>query len=342
MVLGDCNFAAMQAIVGTTYGPPEQLQLKEVPTPSPKANEVLVRVKAASINDHDWSMVLGRPHIYRLIFGLFRPRQPIPGIEVSGVVEALGSGATRFKVGDAVYGDTSEQGGGGFAEYLCVNENALLHKPAQLSFIEAAATPHALCLADQGLRLGGLQPGMKLLINGAGGGVGTFALQLAKRQGATVTGVDSHAKLNAMRKLGFDEVIDYRAVDFTSTGQRYDLVLDTKSTRSAATVARALAPGAVYVTVGGSPGRLIQLLVAGWFRKDIRILAMKTNAGLADLDPLMGSTLRPVIDGPHPWRDAPRLMRYFGDGQHLGKVVLEFDNPVNEEVKASHLPAGHA
>ncbi len=332
----------MQAIVGTTYGPPEQLQLKEVPTPSPKANEVLLRVKAVSINDHDLSMVLGRPRVYRLMFGLFRPRHPIPGIELSGVVEAVGSAVTRFTVGDPVYGDTSQHGGGGFAEYRCVNQNALLHKPAQLSFIDAAATPHALCLADQGLRLGGLRPGMKVLVNGAGGGVGTFALQLAKRLGATVTGVDDRSKLEAMRKMGFDEVIDFRAVDFTSTGKRYDLVLDTKSTRGAAAVARALAPGGVYVTVGGAPGRLIQLLVGGWFRKDIRILAMRTNTGLAELEPLLGSTLRPVIDGPHPWRDAARLMRYFGDGKHLGKVVLEFGHPTSGDHKASHLPSGHA
>ena len=257
-------------------------------------------------------------------------------------MEAVGSAVTLFKVGDAVYGDTSEHGGGGFAEYFCVNEKAMLHKPAQLSFIEAAATPHALCLADQGLRLGDLRPGMKVLINGAGGGVGTFALQLAKRLGATVTGVDDRSKLEAMRKMGFDEVIDFRAVDFTTTGQRYDLVLDTKSTRSASAVSRALAPGGVYVTVGGTPGQLIQLLVAGWFRKNIRILAMKTNAGLAELEPMMGSALRPVIDGPHPWLDAPRLMRYFGDGKHFGKVVLEFGHPTSGDHKASHLPSGHA
>lgn len=323
----DRNFTAvMQAIVCSSYGPPEQLRLREVPTPVPKPKEVLVRVKAAAINDHDWSMVRGKPAVYRLFFGLFRPRHPIPGMEVAGVVVAVGTEASTFKVGDAVYGDTSDHGFGSFAEQLCIHQNALRLKPEHLSFAEAAATAHALCLAQQGLALGGLKPGMQVLMNGAGGGVGTFALQLAKRQGATVTGVDSGTKLEALRTLGFDHVLDFRNVDFTTTGKRYDLVLDAKSTRSARAVRRALAPGGVYVTIGGSVPRLLQLLAASWFRKDIRILAVKANAGLAEVYALPGPLIRPVIDGPYPLQDAPRLIRYFGEGKHVGKVVLQMDS----------------
>jgi len=314
----------MKAIVCTHYGPPEELQYTDVPQPEPRKNQVRIRVKAAAINDYDWSLVLGKPTAYRLIFGLRKPRKPIPGMEVAGIVDALGPGATRFKVGDALYGDTSDHGFGSFAEYFCIDERAVLLKPEYLTFVEAAAVPHALCLAQQGLQLGDLRPNMNVLINGAGGGVGTFALQLAKSQGATVTGVDTGEKLEQMCEMGFDHIIDYKAQDFTKTRQHYDLVLDTKSTRSPASVKRALAPGGVYVTVGGDPGRLIQILFARLFgKKNMRILALKPNKGLEALHSLFAEGLRPVLDGPHQLKDIPRLIRYFGEGKHFGKVVVE-------------------
>ncbi|MBK9763296.1 MAG: NAD(P)-dependent alcohol dehydrogenase [Flavobacteriales bacterium] len=313
----------MKAIVCKHYGPPEELQYKDVPQLEPRKNQIRIRVKAAAINDYDWSLVRGKPTAYRLIFGLRKPRKPIPGMEVAGIVDAVGPGATRFNIGDAVYGDTSDHGFGSFAEYLCIDERAVLLKPEHLTFVEATAVPHALCLAHQGLQLGGLLPKMNVLINGAGGGVGTFALQLAKRQGATVTGVDTGDKLEQMRALGFDHIIDYKTQDFTTTGQHYDLVLDTKSTRSPASVKHALAPGGVYVTVGGDPGRLIQFLFARIFgQKNIRILALKPNKGLEALHPLFAEGLRPVVDGPHPLTDVPQLIRYFGEGKHFGKVVV--------------------
>lgn len=319
----------MKAIVCDRYGAPEQLQLRDVPMPVPKRGQVLVRVHATTVNDYDWSMVTGRPRIYRLFFGLFKPRRPIPGMELSGTVEAVGQGVTRWKVGDAVYGDTSNGGLGTFAEFVVVPENELRRIPNGLSFVQAAALPHALELAYQGLfDVGRLEHGERVLINGGGGGVGTFALQLAKRQGCTVWGVDTGPKLEAMTALGFDRVIDYKQHDFTRMGERFDLVLDTRTKRSAHELSRALASNGRYVTVGGDPGRLLALLVARWFgRRNMRILALKSNKHQDELAPLLSSGgLKPVIDGPYSLSEAPRLIRYFGEGRHTGKVVMEATN----------------
>lgn len=229
------NFTrTMKAIVCDRYGPPEQLQVRDVPVPVPKNNQVLVRVHATTVNDYDWSMVIGRPRIYRLFFGLFRPRRPIPGMELAGTVEALGPNAMRWQVGDAVYGDTSNGGLGTLAEFVAVPESELRRIPQGLSFVVAAAIPHALELAYQAVvHLGKLKDGERVLINGGGGGVGTFALQLAKRQGCTVWGVDTGEKSQAMTTLGFDRVIDYKQQDFTLMGERFDLIVDTRTKRSA-------------------------------------------------------------------------------------------------------------
>ena len=316
----------MKAIVCDRYGPPEQLQLRDMPVPAPKDHQVLVRVHATTVNDYDWSMVIGRPRIYRLFFGLFRPRRPIPGMELAGIVEALGPQVTRWKVGDRVYGDTSNGGLGTFAEFVAVPENELRRMPEGLSFVEASAIPHALELAYQAVvSIGKLKDGERVLVNGGGGGVGTFALQLAKRQGCIVWGVDTGEKLKAMMALGFDRVIDYKQHDFTQLGKRFDLVVDAKTKRSAKELAGGLTPNGRYVTVGGDPGRLIALLFARWFgRKNMHILALKSNKNLDELAPLLSSgALKPVIDGPYPLSDAPRLVRYFGEGKHTGKVVIE-------------------
>jgi NADPH:quinone reductase-like Zn-dependent oxidoreductase len=322
----------MKAIVCQCYGPPEQLQLRDVPVPMPKDRQVLVRVHATTVNDYDWSMVIGRPRIYRLFFGLFSPRRPIPGMELAGVVEALGPNATKWRVGDMVYGDTSNGGLGSFAEFVAVPEDELRRMPDGLSFVEAAAIPHALELAYQAVvELGQLKHGERVLINGAGGGVGTFAFQLAKRQGCTVWGVDTGAKLQAMTAMGFDRVIDYKQQDFTHLDERFDLVVDTRTKRSAGQLARALSPLGRYVTVGGDPGRLIVLLFARWFgRSNMRILALKSNQNLDALAPLLTTgALKPVIDGPHALDEAPRLIRYFGEGKHTGKVVMEVQGGVD-------------
>lgn len=315
----------MKALLCSEYGPPESVRMHEVPRPVPTKGQVLVRVRATTVNDYDWSMVTGRPRIYRLFFGLFRPRRPIPGMELAGTVESVGPGVTRWKAGDAVYGDTSNGGLGTFAEFVAVPERELRRIPDSLSFEQAAAVPHALELAYQGLfDVGRLQHGERVLLNGGGGGVGTFALQLAKQRGCTVWGVDTGPKLEAMTALGFDRVIDYKQQDFTRTGERFDLVLDTRTKRSASELARALTPNGRYVTVGGDPGRLIALLFARWFgRKSMRILALKSNKDLDELAPMLSSgVLKPVIDGPYPLSDAPRLVRYFGEGRHTGKVVM--------------------
>lgn len=315
----------MKAIVCTRYGPPENLRLREVPAPVPKGRQVLVRVHATTVNDYDWSMVRGRPYIYRLFFGLFRPARPIPGMELAGVVAALGPQATKWRVGDLVYGDTSNGGLGTFAELVAVPEDELRRIPAGLAFTTAAAIPHALELAYQAMvGIGQLTGGERVLINGAGGGVGTFALQLAKQKGCTVWGVDTGEKLEAMAAMGFDRVIDYNEQDFTRLGERFDLVLDPKTKRTAGEIARALTPMGRYVTVGGEPGRLLALLFARWFgRSNMHILALKSNKNLDALAPLIGSgALKPVIDGPYALEDAPRLLRYFGEGRHTGKVVM--------------------
>ncbi len=315
----------MKAIVCDRYGPPEQLQVRDVPTPVPKNNQVLVRVQATTVNDYDWSMVIGRPRIYRLFFGLFRPRRPIPGMELAGVVEALGPKATKWRVGDKVYGDTSNGGLGTFAEFVAVPEDELRRIPEGLSFVQAAALPHALELAYQAVvDLGKLKDGERVLINGGGGGVGTFVLQLAKRQGCTVWGVDTGEKLQAMTAMGFDRVIDYKRQDFTQLDEGFDLVIDTRTKRSARELARALAPNGRYVTVGGDPGRLIALLLARLLgRRNMHILALRSNKHLDALAPLLSiGALKPVIDGPYDFHELPRLIRRFGEGLHTGKVVV--------------------
>ena len=315
----------MKAIVCERYGTPEQLQLREVPVPVPKDRQVLVRVHATTVNDCDWSMVTGRPRIYRLFFGPFRPWRPIPGMELAGKVVALGPNATRWRVGDAVYGDTSNGGLGTFAEFAAVPEDELRRMPEGLSFVEAAAIPHALELAYQAVvEIGKLKDGERVLINGAGGGVGTFGLQLAKRQGCTEWGVDTGEKLQAMTATGFDRVIDYKQLDYTQLGERFDLVVDTKTTRSAEELQRALTPAGRYVTVGGDPVRLIALLFARCVgRRNMRIVALSSNKNQDALAPLLsGGALKAVIDGPYAFHELPRLIRRFGEGLHTGKVVV--------------------
>jgi NADPH:quinone reductase-like Zn-dependent oxidoreductase len=315
----------VKAIICESYGPPENLQIKEVAKPTPKPNEVLIKVHATAVNDYDWSMVQGKPILYRLFFGLFKPRQPIPGMEVSGVVEACGDKVSQYKLGHEVYGDTSDYGFGSFAEYLCIHEKALVRKPDFLSHQEAASLSHAGNLAWQGLiDIGGIGSGMKILINGAGGGVGTMALQIAKTYNVEVSGVDTGEKLKMMETIGFDHVIDYKQIDFTKSGERYDLILDAKTTRSPSAYMRALNPNAKYVTVGGNVTKLIRLLFARLFgNKRVQIVALKANKDLNEIEKLVKSgQLKPVIDGPYPLRGAHDAIRRFGDGKHSGKVIV--------------------
>ncbi|MGZ8517419.1 MAG: NAD(P)-dependent alcohol dehydrogenase, partial [Chitinophagaceae bacterium] len=280
----------MKAIIYTKYGGPEVLQVNEIEKPCPKDDEVLVKVHAVSINDWDWGLLQG-DFINRLLNGFLKPKRKILGSDIAGRIEAVGKNIKQLKPGDEVYGDLSGRWGG-FAEYVCAPENALALKPATMSFEEAAAIPQAAMLAIQGLLdKGQIKAGQKLLINGAGGGVGTFAIQIAKLYNAEVTGVDSQPKLDMLRSMGFDHVIDYTREDFTKNGQRYDLVLDVKTNRSIFDYTRALVRNGVYVTVGGSLGRLLQCLLLGpWIsmtrKKYFRIVALKPNKDLAYMNEL--------------------------------------------------------
>jgi len=318
----------MKAIVYYKYGTPDVLELKEIVKPVPKDNEVLVKVHAVSINDWDWALLIGDSLIIRLMSGLFAPKKQILGSDIAGRIEAVGKKVTKFKPGDEVFGDLSGRWGG-FAEYVCAPENSLALKPAGMSFTDAAAIPQAGMLAVQGLLdRGEIHAGQKILINGAGGGVGTFALQIAKLYGVEITGVDSTGKLDMMRSMGFDHVIDYTKEDFTKMGKRYDLILDVKTNRSVFDYARALSRNGVYVTVGGSMGRLFQSLLFGPLvsmihKKKIRIVALKQNKDLAYINELFESgRLKPVIDGPYKLEEVAEAFRLFGKGDHKGKIVI--------------------
>ena len=254
----------MKAIVCTKYGPPDVLELKEVAKPIPKDDEVLVKVHAASMTFSNLFLVSGKPFLIRLMFGLLKPKLRIPGSDIAGRVEAVGRNGKRFRPGDEVFGDLSRCGRGGFAEYVSVPENELGLKPANISFAEAAAVPEAALVALQGLRdKGRIQKGQKVLIVGASGGIGTFAVQIAKSFGAEVTGVCGARNLDMVRSIGADHVIDYAKEDFTKNGQRYDLILATKGYRSIFDYQRALSPRGIYVMTGGSWAQIFQALLIG-------------------------------------------------------------------------------
>jgi len=323
----------MKAIVYTKYGPPDVLQLKEVEKPTPKDNEVLVKVHAASVNDWDWGLLRGKPFVNRLVVsGLLKPKIKTIGCDIAGRVEAVGRNVKQFQPGDEVFGDMSGCGFGGFAEYVCAGENALALKPASMTFEEAAAVPQAAILALQGLRgKRQIQPGQKVLINGAGGGAGTFAVQIAKSFGAEVTGVDSTRKLDIMRSVGADHVIDYTKEDFTKSGQRYDLILDMAAYHSIFDYKRALSPKGIYVMVGGSMALMFRVVFLGPLismttSKKMGILAHKPNKDLAFMKELFeAGKVVPVIDRRYPLSEVPEALRYFGEGHARGKLVITLE-----------------
>ena len=317
----------MKAIVYHKYGTPDALELTEVDKPIPKDDEVLIKVHAVSINDWD-SGLLNGDFINRMLNGLRKPKRKILGSDIAGRIESIGKNITQFKPGDEVYGDLSGRWGG-FAEYVCAQEKTLALKPSTMSFEEAAAIPQAAMLAVQGLiDKGKIKQGQKLLINGAGGGVGTFGIQIAKLYGVEATGVDSTSKLDMLRSMGFDHVIDYTKEDFTKKGKCYDLILDVKTNRSMFDYARALCPNGAYVTVGGSIGRLIQsLLLAPLIRiiqkKHLHIVALKTNKDLAYMSDLFkAGKIKCVIDGPYRLDEVPEAFRLFNKAGHKGKIVI--------------------
>jgi NADPH:quinone reductase-like Zn-dependent oxidoreductase len=320
----------MKAISNRIYGSPKEvLELINASKPQPKENELLIKIKATTINDYDWSIARGKPYIYRLLFGLFKPKNLIPGMELAGVVEAIGSKVQGFQIGDEVFGDISDYGFGTFAEYIAINEKAVIHKPKSLSFEEAAAIPHAGLLAWQGLlNYGKITKQQKVLINGGGGGVGTLGLQIAKMYDCHVTGVDATSKLNIMKDLGYDHVIDYKQTDFTKNGEKYDLILDCKTKRSVFSFLKSLSPTGRYITIGGDLNKILGVVVWGtiislFSLKKLALLPLKPNEGLKKVTELfLQGKLKCQIDGPHPLEDIPKLVQYFGDGEHKGKIVV--------------------
>ena len=319
----------MKAIVCTKYGNPDSLKIKNIAVPIPAKNEVLVKVKATAVNDWDWALLRGKPYLYRLMFGLRKPKKQVFGVELAGVVEFAGSAVEKLRAGDRVYGDISMDSFGAWAEYAAVPESSLVLMPDTMSFETAASLPHASLLAYQGLfTMGQLKEGQEILINGAGGGVGTLGLQMAKTRDVRITGVDSKEKGSMMLDLGFNEVLDYRETDFTKTGRKFDLVLDTKTTRGPMQLSRALKPGGKYVTVGGSISRILALvlfkgLISVITKKKLSVLALKPNESLDHIGDLYKQgIIKPVIDGPYSFEQIPAQLERFGAGLHKGKIVI--------------------
>ena len=318
----------MKAFVYTKYGPPEVLQLKEVAKPTPKDDEVLIKVRAVSVNRSDWEGLRGKP-LYARLGGLLRPRQQILGSDIAGRVEMAGRNIRRFRPGDEVFGDILPRLGG-FAEYVCARESALALKPASMTFEEAAAIPQAAVIALQGIRdKAQVQPGQKVLINGAGGGAGTFAVQLAKLYGAEVTGVDNTGKLDFMRSLGADHVVDYTREDFTKNGKQYDLILDIVAHSSVFAYRRALRSNGSYYLAGGSVATILQVLLLGpWISiiesKKMRVLAVRPNTEDVDFmkELIEAGKVTPAIDKTYPLSEVPKAIGFVGEGHARGKVVV--------------------
>jgi NADPH:quinone reductase-like Zn-dependent oxidoreductase len=321
----------MKAIVYTRYGAVDVLKLQEVDKPAPKDDEVLVQVHAASVNAADWRMMRADPFLIRFYAGLFRPSKfRTLGADIAGRVEAVGKNVTQFKAGDEVFGDVFASGFGGFAEYKCARERELVLKPANLSFEEAAAVPLAAMTALHGLRdKGQIKPGQKVLICGASGGVGTFAVQLARHFGAEVTAVCSTGKVEMAQSLGADHVIDYTQMDFAGYGRHYDLILAVNGNRSIFDYRRSLTPRGIYVMTGGEPAQLFQALLLGplitMFSLQ-RMGALTSNPNQKDLlflkTLLESGELKPVIDRRYSLGEAPKAIQYVEQGHAAGKVVV--------------------
>jgi NADPH:quinone reductase-like Zn-dependent oxidoreductase len=324
----------MKAIVYHQYGSSDVLELTEVEKPTPKDDEVLLKVHAASVNPADWHLLRGKPYIARLQFGLRKPKYRVLGCDVAGQVEAVGKNVTTLRPGDEVFGSPFMHGFGAFAECLCVSEDLLASKPATLSFEQAAAVSLAASTALQGLRdHGRIEPGHKVLIIGASGGVGTFAVQIAKSFDAEVTGVCSTRNVDMVRSLGADDVIDYTQEDFTEGGQRYDLMLQAAGTRSPSDCARALTSKGTLVQISGeSDGRWIgavdriikALVLSPFVSQKMASFTVKPNKeDLQFLKQLIeAGTLTPVIDRTYSLSEVPEAIRYLEEGHAQGKVVI--------------------
>ena len=320
----------MKAIVCHKYGSPDVLELEEVEKPTPGDDEVLIKTQAASVNAADWHLLRADPFFARFFFGLLKPKHKILGADVAGLVEAVGANVKKFQAGDEVFGDTTGDSWGGFAEYVCTGEGALVLKPANMAFEEAAAVPLAAVTALQGLRdHGQIQPGKKVLIHGASGGVGTFAVQIAKSFGALVTGVCSAGSVDMVRSIGADRVIDYTKEDFTHDGQLYDLILGVGGNRSIFEYKRALVPKGIYVSVGGSTAQIFQgmflapLISMTGSKKMLTYTAKPCRNDLVFIKELLeAGKVVPVIDRRYALSEVPEAIQYLEKGHPRGKVVI--------------------
>jgi NADPH:quinone reductase-like Zn-dependent oxidoreductase len=318
----------MKAIVYQQYGSPDVLKLEQIAKPTPTDDEILIKVHAVSVNRSDWEGLIGKP-LYARMDGLRKPGNPILGSDVAGRVELVGKNNSQFHAGDEVFGEMGNYHGG-FAEYVCTRGKTWALKPASLTFEQAAAIPQAGVIALQGIRdKGQVQPGQKVLINGAGGGAGTFAIQLAKLYGAEVTGVDNAEKLDFMRSLGADHVMDYTREDFTKNGKSHNFILDLIAYRSAFAYARALQPNGSYYAVGGSVATFLQFFLFGpWIRrtsgKKVRLLAVQRNRKDLEYITELCETgkIVPVIDRRYLLSKVPEALRYLGEGHAKGKLVV--------------------
>ena len=323
----------MKAIVYEKYGSPDVLEFKEVEKPVPGDDQVLIEVRASSVNAFDWRMLRADPFVIRLTDGLLKPKQTILGVDVAGRVEAVGPKVTRFEPGDEVFGDVSGLGGGGFAEYVCAGEELLAPKPAGMAFDDAAAVPMAAVTALHGLRdHGGIRAGQKVLINGASGGVGTFAVQIAKSFDAEVTAVCSTRNLELAHSIGADHVIDYRQEDFTKSGRQYDLILGANGKHSIWAYRRALRPDGTFVMSGGSMAQLLQVVLVGPLISMIGNRKMRTFVSKPDAKDLAfvaelieAGKIAPVIDKRYPLREVPEAIRYLEEEHARGKVSITFE-----------------
>ena len=323
----------MKAAVYTRYGSPDVVQIKDVEKPVPKDNEVLIEVRAASVNPLDWHFMRGTPYFVRILAGLRKPKITRLGVDVAGQVEAVGRNVTQFKPGDAVFGSCR----GAFAEYVCTSESTLVMKPDNVTFEQAASAPVPAFTVLQGLRdKGQIQPGQKVLINGAAGGVGTFAVQIAKSFGADVTGVCSTRNVDMVRSIGADRVIDYTREDFTKSGQRYDLIFDSVGNHSLLACRRVLNPKGIYIAVGGPSGRwMIGPLASGITapvlsrfvsQKLAMVLAKPSKEDLTIMHQLMKTgKVTSVIDKRYRLSEVPEAIRYLEEGHARGKVVINLE-----------------
>lgn len=335
----------MLAAVFKSYGPITNLKLEEVPMPEPEADQVLVQVYAAALNDYEFGLVLGAPFIMRFFLGLLRPKLNIPGCDMAGKIIAVGDEVTRWKIGDEVYGDLSGDRFGALAEYVCCRADKVVAKPEQIDFPQAAAMPQATVLAMQGLAAGGeLKPGQEVLINGAGGGVGFYAAQLALAKGVSLTGVDSAEKAEHMRALGYRETVDYRKERFFERGKRYDLIIDTKTFHSPFAYCRALKPGGVYATVGGSMfwlmlGQLLALPLRWITGKHIKMIVLQPNAGLEHCNELIAAgKFKSEAHHMLPFAEYLSGLQLLESGRHKGKIVLCM--PVLEDATSLPVSSG--